>query len=306
MSDENKLRSRTVPDLSGRIINNWTVIEFAEYRKISNKDIPYYKCVCKCGYIKIVHGYHLYYGHSKQCRKCSTNDMRKFNDEYKYCPRCEEYLLHKEFGVENGNNSPLKKRGYCLICETAGRHNLYKHEYLEILNSQDNKCGVKGCDKKPSIIDHDHDCCSGKRSCGKCVRGILCVGHNIGMGNLGDNIEGLLSAAEYLKKYYYRNKNLLWEIFVPKCNKKGEQYDLSHHYIWDERVRAISGGLTILVPAKGQWIDPDTEDLYIERMIPVRIMCSADQMSAIALMTKTYYDQISVFYCLISSEVYIV
>lgn len=24
-------------------------------------------------------------------------------------------------------------------------------------------------------VDHDHDCCPGKRSCGRCVRGLICA-----------------------------------------------------------------------------------------------------------------------------------
>jgi hypothetical protein len=31
-------------------------------------------------------------------------------------------------------------------------------------------------------IDHDHQCCEGKKSCGKCVRGALCHRHNMTLG----------------------------------------------------------------------------------------------------------------------------
>ena len=33
-------------------------------------------------------------------------------------------------------------------------------------------------------IDHDHSCCSGQTSCGKCVRGAMCIPHNILLGKL--------------------------------------------------------------------------------------------------------------------------
>jgi len=40
-------------------------------------------------------------------------------------------------------------------------------------------CGVLGDGKTGLHIDHDHACCPGKRSCGKCVRGALCRFHNL-------------------------------------------------------------------------------------------------------------------------------
>ena len=29
------------------------------------------------------------------------------------------------------------------------------------------------------VVDHDHDCCPGGRTCGRCVRGVLCTRHNV-------------------------------------------------------------------------------------------------------------------------------
>jgi hypothetical protein len=44
-------------------------------------------------------------------------------------------------------------------------------------------CYAPGCeDKETLVIDHDHACCSGRRSCGKCVRGALCNRHNLYLG----------------------------------------------------------------------------------------------------------------------------
>jgi hypothetical protein len=33
------------------------------------------------------------------------------------------------------------------------------------------------------VVDHDHACCPGIKSCGKCVRGLLCVACNILVGH---------------------------------------------------------------------------------------------------------------------------
>jgi hypothetical protein len=51
------------------------------------------------------------------------------------------------------------------------------------------------CDATDDLqIDHDHGCCEGRSSCGKCVRGLLCRKCNYGVGILESaNVERLLN-----------------------------------------------------------------------------------------------------------------
>jgi hypothetical protein len=103
-----------------------------------------------------------------------------------------------------------------------------------------------------------------------------------------------------------KSNKCLWEILVPtqKNNPAGKNkyYTLRYHRLWDEKVRKITGGLTIMTPAKGQWVSP-SGDLFVERMIPVRIMCTADQIEEIADMTAAHYNQLAIFYYLVSNFV---
>ena len=94
---------------------------------------------------------------------------------------------------------------------------------------------------------------------------------------------------------------LLWEILVP-TTKDGKPIRTRYHRVWDEKVRKITGGLTILQPAKGQWIAPDGE-LFTERMIPVRIAGSREQILKIMELTLAYYDQQAIFAYKVSDEV---
>ena len=93
----------------------------------------------------------------------------------------------------------------------------------------------------------------------------------------------------------------LWEILVPTKRNNGIPFRLRYHRVWDQKVRAISGGLTILPVAKGQWVHE--EKLYAERMIPVRILTTRDDMNRIVDFTMRYYDQKAVLAYKISSEV---
>ena len=100
--------------------------------------------------------------------------------------------------------------------------------------------------------------------------------------------------------------NYLWEILVPTVRRVGgKPYRTRFHRVWDAKIRAIAGGVTILSPAKGQWISNEGE-LHAERMIPVRIMCSKEQIEIIAKMSLEYYDQLAIMYYRVSDEVQIV
>lgn len=96
---------------------------------------------------------------------------------------------------------------------------------------------------------------------------------------------------------------LLWEIFVPTC-RDGRPVKTRSHKEWDSRVRRIAGGLTVLKPARGQWVSP-TGNLFTERMIPVRIMCTKEEIERIADITAEFYKQEAVMYYLLSTEAHI-
>lgn len=81
-------------------------------------------------------------------------------------------------------------------------------------------------------------------------------------------------------------------------------YTTRYHRVWDKKVRDITGGLTVLQPAKGQWVSPEGE-LYQERMIPVRIAATRSQIDEIIDMTIAYYDQLAVLCYKVSDEVII-
>lgn len=99
-------------------------------------------------------------------------------------------------------------------------------------------------------------------------------------------------------------KIVLYEILVPTTSNEGKPYRTRYHKVWDGKVRDITGGLTIIPPVKGQWIAPNGE-LFAERMIPVRIACTEEQIEQIADMTAKYYNQKAVMYYLLSNQVYI-
>ena len=89
------------------------------------------------------------------------------------------------------------------------KHNTTPEWYEATLLQQGGKCGNPGCARTapggPASrnwhIDHDHTCCPGEYSCGKCIRGLLCRSCNVGLGNFNDDVAVLRGAIEYLEAH---------------------------------------------------------------------------------------------------------
>jgi hypothetical protein len=110
---------------------------------------------------------------------------------------------------------PYGDTGHCADHQDAAtklparrRTNLRNHyrlepdDYLAKLQAQDNTCAVCRRDLGPSPhVDHDHECCPGSRSCGKCIRDLLCGDCNVVLGIFQDNPARLRAAADYLERH---------------------------------------------------------------------------------------------------------
>ena len=86
-------------------------------------------------------------------------------------------------------------------------YRLYKvtpERYAAILARQGGGCAI--CGRKPEPgkrlhVDHDHACCPAKkRSCGKCVRGLLCSACNTMLGHANDDPDVLRRGIDYLER----------------------------------------------------------------------------------------------------------
>ena len=68
------------------------------------------------------------------------------------------------------------------------RYGLTQKQFDWLLEVQQYACAMGGEPFTESIqifVDHDHSCCPGeRRSCGKCVRGLLCLSCNTALGQI--------------------------------------------------------------------------------------------------------------------------
>ena len=132
------------------------------------------------------------------------------------CNVCSVEKHYDDFGYTGKNKIP---RGTCKKCRAEATRNHrkenpevyrgyeYKKKYkitLEIYNKklqeQDGVCAIcKGTWVRPLVVDHDHDCCNGEYTCGKCLRALLCGNCNAGLGWFKNDIHIMESAIEYMK-----------------------------------------------------------------------------------------------------------
>jgi hypothetical protein len=77
-------------------------------------------------------------------------------------------------------------------------------EYENLLASQNGVCALCGLPPEPDTnlsIDHDHSCCSGKKSCGKCIRSLLHPRCNLIIGLLHESLSLAIKVNEYIKRF---------------------------------------------------------------------------------------------------------
>lgn len=132
-------------------------------------------------------------------------------DGHWWCTTCRAEFPLKDF--QRDKNAPAGISRVCRDCirdrRIAEYYGITGAQYKSLLNEQGGVCWTCG---KPETgkhqsgtlrrlsVDHDHKCCPGKKSCGKCVRGLLCSRCNSAIGLIGDNLTVLESMAVYLKR----------------------------------------------------------------------------------------------------------
>ena len=102
-----------------------------------------------------------------------------------YKDKQKQAECHKRWRLNNKQH----RSDYNFQWFLKSRYNLTFDQYNQFLEKQNYRCANFDCQSlfskegNPPHIDHDHSCCPGRISCGKCVRGLLCAGCNVGIGN---------------------------------------------------------------------------------------------------------------------------
>ena len=157
---------------------------------------------------------------SKRCPRCkvvkksSDFGVRKSRVDglSTYCKSCSEVYVQawrdvnrekvREYGRKWIRNNPEKR----VDLARKRDHRVTRDTFAEMYQAQNGLCAI--CKRsiefyggRTIAIDHDHQCCPGEQSCGRCVRGILCRQCNTLLGDAGDSVTTLSSAIGYLEAW---------------------------------------------------------------------------------------------------------
>jgi len=150
-------------------------------------------------------------------RACSLTYRAEHLEEIKLSQRAynlanKETIVPKKRKYYNDNKEHLytleRDRQYKV------RYNFSLTEYNKMLEAQGGRCALcktdtAGKNGRAFSVDHDHSCCSGKTSCGKCIRGLLCTKCNSRLGWLevhGPNAMKYLFK-DVINESYIQNKD---------------------------------------------------------------------------------------------------
>lgn len=125
---------------------------------------------------------------------------------HKRCSRCTAWKPEEDFYP-----SPKQADGLTSCCKRCDRslrlkrnYGITADQYDAMLAEQGGMCAICGGAPKdgPSLhVDHDHACCATyKKSCGRCVRGLLCEDCNRVLGMFRDDPARFQSAIAYLTR----------------------------------------------------------------------------------------------------------
>lgn len=95
---------------------------------------------------------------------------------------------------------PVRARRWNYFGAIARKYRISRAAFDEMMLAQAGRCAICSEPLADPRVDHDHACCPGGRSCGSCVRGLLCDPCNRGLADFKDSPLILGAAIDYLRR----------------------------------------------------------------------------------------------------------
>lgn len=127
------------------------------------------------------------------CKDCRAEGVTTVRPAPHPGPRCvTHHRARRKVRAEGRRPAALRRFG------------ITPEEYGKLYEAQGRRCAIcrraTGATKRLAV-DHDHTCCPGPTSCGRCVRGLLCGPCNDEMAHARDDPEHFRRAIRYLNEW---------------------------------------------------------------------------------------------------------
>lgn len=137
-------------------------------------------------------------GFKSTCRECRPK--QNYERQLQWRKENPEKVLQMQKRRNRVRRNSITERNSTL----KRKFNITLEQYNKLLEKQDYKCAICSISQtnvKTFAVDHDHKCCKEKgRSCGNCVRGLLCQVCNQALGMFQDSDSILRSAINYINQ----------------------------------------------------------------------------------------------------------
>jgi hypothetical protein len=147
-------------------------------------------------------------GRAVWCKPCTSDYSREWSrrPDVKAKNAARALARYHELGADE--KLRIQARRYSLGRHLLTKYGLTLDAYQAMLEQQGGTCAI--CEKPPRdgrrlAVDHDHACCPGDKSCGACVRGLLCTTCNSWLG-FYENESWRTRAQWYLAREIARRK----------------------------------------------------------------------------------------------------
>jgi len=145
-----------------------------------NGDSPYSECATHRRRRKKYGSYEIL----RNCNHCGKEYDSINGGTLQHCPECRQIVIWCTPMASVGRKPTRALIHY--------RYGLTPFQFYEIWQDQEGRCKLCGflgqlpfewTRETRLVVDHDHTCCPGKMSCGKCLRGLLCETCNLILGH---------------------------------------------------------------------------------------------------------------------------
>lgn len=140
---------------------------------------------------------------TKRTKEKNSEYNKRYREKHRSKKSAQWAAYHKTYRLKNKEqlqiSGKINQRN-----KTLRKYGLTVEQYDAMLIAQNGICAICYCPPSKNFalcVDHDHACCPGDKSCGKCIRGLIHNHCNMILGFCREEASVLGGAIQYLARW---------------------------------------------------------------------------------------------------------